>query len=67
MPRSGYSALHGVNPILNRSISSVDWNFLFQGTSVRQKVTIFNEHLMNIFHNFIPNKIIKCGNKQHPR
>ena len=44
---------------IRRSISSVDWNFLFQGTSVNQKVVIFNKHLMNVFHNFIPNKIIK--------
>ena len=22
---------------------------------------IFNKHLMNIFHNFIPNKIINCN------
>ena len=27
---------------------------------------IFNEHLMNIFHNFIPNKIIKCSYEQPP-
>ena len=49
---------------IRRSISSVDWNFLFQGTSVNQKVMIFNKHLMNIFHNFIPNKIINCSYKR---
>ena len=31
------------------SISSVDWNVLFQGTSVNQNVMVFNKHLMNIF------------------
>ena len=43
------------------SISSDDWNCVSQGTPVNQKVIIFNKHLMNIFHNFIPNKIIKCS------
>ena len=46
------------------SISSVDWNFLFQVTSVNQKVMIFNKHLMNIFHTFIPYKIINCSYKR---
>ena len=46
------------------SISSVDWKFLFQGTSGNQKVMIFNKHLMNIFHNFILNKVINCGYKR---
>ena len=47
------------------SVSSVDWNF-FQGTSVNQKVMIFNKPLMNIFRNFIPNKIINCSYKRSP-
>ena len=49
-----------------RIISRVHWNFVFQGTSVSQKVMIFNKHLMNIFHNFIPNKIINCCYKRLP-
>ena len=51
-----------------RSIYIVGSNFLFQGTSVNQKVMIFNKNLMNIFHNhnFIPNKIIVCSYKCFP-
>ena len=49
-----------------RSISSVDWNFFFQGTTVNQKILICNKHLMNIFHNFIPNEIINCSYKWPP-
>ena len=30
------------------SISSVNWNVLFQGTSVNQNVMVFNKYLMNI-------------------
>ena len=54
---------------IRRSIYIVGSNFLFQGTSVNQKVMIFNKNLMNIFHNhnFIPNKIIVCSYKcLHP-
>ena len=46
------------------SISSVDWNFLSHRTSINQKV-IFYKYLINIFHNFIPNKIIN-GSYKHP-
>ena len=45
------------------SISSVDWKFLFQGITVHQKFMLFNKHLINIFHYFIPNNIIKCSCK----
>ena len=51
---------------IRRSISSTDWNFLFQGTFVNQKVMIFNKLLMNIFHNFIPNKIVNRSYKRSP-
>ena len=36
--------------------SSVDWNFIFQGKTGNQKVNILNEYLLNVFHNFIPDK-----------
>ena len=51
---------------IRRSISSVDGKFLFQETSVNQKVMIFNKLLMNNFHSFIPNKIINCSYKWPP-
>ena len=46
-----------------RSISIVDWNFLFQATSVNREVMIFNKYLRIIFHNFILNKLIICIHK----
>ena len=42
---------------IQRSISSIDWDFLFLRN---KKVDILNECLTNIFHNFVPNKVIKC-------
>ena len=39
-------------------------DFLFQGKSFNKKVDILNECLKNIFHNFVPNKVIKCDYRQ---
>ena len=49
-----------------RSISSIDWDFLFWRKSINKKVDILNECLTNIFHNFVPNKVIKCDYRQPP-
>ena len=42
-----------------------DWEFLFRGADVNKEVDILNECLKNIYHNFTPNRIIKC-NYRHP-
>ena len=39
---------------------------MFQGKTVNQKVNILNECLLNVFHNFIPNKKIKFNYKDPP-
>ena len=44
--------------LINRFIESFDWSKLFSGKNVHEQVELFNETLLNIFHNFIPNKII---------
>ena len=49
---------------IQRAISSIDWDFLFQGKSINKKVDILNECLNNIFHNFVSNKVIKCDYRQ---
>ena len=51
---------------IQRSISSINWEFLFWGKSINKKVDIVNECLKNIFHNFVPNKVIKCDYRQPP-
>ena len=45
---------------LQRSVSSIDSDFLFRGKSIRKKFDILNECLKNIFHYFVSNKVIKC-------
>ena len=51
---------------IQRSVSSIDWEFLFWGKSINKKVDRVNECLKNIFHNFVPNKLIKCDYRQPP-
>ena len=51
---------------VNRSIEIFDWPSLFSGKNVHEQVELFNKTLLNIFHNFIPNKIILCDDKDPP-
>ena len=51
---------------IQRSVSGIDWNFIFQEKSVNQKVNILNECLSNVFYNFIPNKKIEFNYKDLP-
>ena len=51
---------------INRSIEIFDWSSLFSGKNVHEQVEVFNKTLLNIFHNFIPNKIILCDDKDPP-
>ena len=51
---------------INRSIEIFDWSYLFSGKNVNEQVELFNKTLLNIFHNFIPNKIILCDDKDSP-
>ena len=51
---------------INRSIEMFDWSYSFSGKNVHEQVELFNKTLLNIFQNFIPNKIILCGDKDPP-
>ena len=51
---------------MNRSIESFDWSYLFSGKNVHEQVEVFRKTLLNIFHNFISNKLILCGDKDPP-
>ena len=51
---------------IQRSVSSIDWDFLFWGKSIDKRVDILNECLKNIFHNFAPKKVVKCDYRQPP-
>ena len=46
---------------INCSIEVFYWSYLFSGKNVHEQVELFNKMLLNIFQNFIPNKIIFLG------
>ena len=49
-----------------RSIEIFYWSYLFLRKNVHEQVELFNKMLPNIFHNFIPNKIILYDYKDPP-
>ena len=51
---------------IDRSIEMFDWSYLFSRKNVHEQVELFNKTLLNIFPNFIPNKIILCDYKDPP-
>ena len=54
-----------VNAIIT-AINQVDWKFMFSNKNVHQQVNIFNKTIINIFSNFIPNKLVTFDDKDHP-
>ena len=53
-------------PLSKRSIESFDWSKLFLSKNAHEQVGLFNKTLLNIFHDFIPNKIILCDDRDPP-
>ena len=51
---------------IKMSIELVNWETLFHNKTVHKQVSIFNETLMNIFSNFIPNKYITFDDRDPP-
>ena len=52
-----------IKPI-QRAISVFNWDMAFQNKDINEKIKILNETLLNIFKNFIPNKISKSDYKK---
>ena len=48
------------------SIDNINWIMTFNNLNVDKQVELFNEYLMNIFNNFILNKIITLNDKDPP-
>ena len=44
--------------LINRTIGQFDWVNLFLDTNINEQAILFIRTILNIFHNFIPNKII---------
>ena len=48
------------------AISLVNWNDVFSNKTADEKVKSLNNILLNIFRNFIPNKVVK-GDYKYPK
>ena len=46
--------------------NQVYWKFIFSCENVHQQVNIFNKTIINIFSNFIPNKLVTFDDKDPP-
>ena len=52
--------------LINKAIENFDWNKLFSGQDIHDQVNLFNTEILNIFRNFISNKVILCDDKEPP-
>ena len=48
---------------IKRSVNLVDWDRVFSGLDLDQKVSVLTEFIFNIFSNLVPNRIITIRNK----
>ena len=52
--------------LVNRTIDQFNWVNLFLDKNIKEQVILFNRTILNIFHNFIPNKTILCNDRDPP-
>ena len=57
---------HSDENAIARALHQVDWNFLFFNKNVHEQVSILNRTLINVFSNFIPNKLVTFKDKDPP-
>jgi len=55
------------NQAVKQAINLVDWDEIFANHSVDRRVSIFTECILNIFLNFVPNRVITIRNKDAPK
>ena len=51
---------------IRNTLLSTDWSFEFSDLSVDEMTSVFTKLVMDIMHRFIPNKTIKCNDKDPP-
>ena len=51
---------------IKKSLNSIDWDFVFSNKNVHQQAQYLNKVLMNVFTNYIPNKLITIDDKDPP-
>ena len=52
--------------LISHCIENVDWSNLFPVKYMHELLEILNQKILNIFHNFIPNKTIFRGDRDPP-
>ena len=50
-------------PSINRVLDIFEWGNSSEGKNVHEQFHFFNKTILNIFHNYIPNKTILCNDK----
>ena len=48
------------------ALQNVDWHRLFANKTVHQQVNLLNDIILNVFTNFVPNKVITCDDRDPP-
>ena len=48
------------------ALQNVDWHRLFANKTVHQQVNLLNDIILNVFINFVPNKVITCDDRDPP-
>ena len=51
---------------ITTAINQAGWKFLFSCENIHQQGNIFSKTIINIFSNFIPNKLVNFDNKDPP-
>ena len=51
---------------INKAIEMFNWEKLFQNKNIHDQLKLFNETIVNIVSNYIPNKFITCNEKDLP-
>ena len=51
---------------INKAIEMFNWEKFFQNKNIHDHLKLFNETIVNIVSNYIPNKCITCNNKDLP-
>ena len=51
---------------INCGVNQFHWFNLFLDKNINKQVILFNQTILNIFYNFIPNKIILCDDRDPP-
>ena len=51
---------------IRKSLESVNWKTLFNNKTVKKQIPIFNETIINISSNFVPNKLVTFDGSDPP-